>query len=279
MSRHSVPRASTPGRRWALVGWAAAGAAGVLAVLLTVAGIGLVGGPGGPTAPERAPGPAAVAPAAGALPLSTTYATIEAAPRDTGTDAPTGGVVVHPVRETTVHDAPDGTAFARVAPTQIGDTWLPVVGEEPGWVQVLLPSRPNGSTGWLPDAGLERAATAYLVEVDLAAKRLELRRDGETVGSWTVGIGKPSAPTPPGRTFLLGAFTDAAQSYSPVILPLGTHSPTLDTFGGGPGTVAIHTWPTPDVFGTASSEGCIRVPPDALDRLTEVPLGTVVMIS
>jgi lipoprotein-anchoring transpeptidase ErfK/SrfK len=63
-----------------------------------------------------------------------------------------------------------------------------------------------------------------------------------------------------------------------VILPLGAHSPTLDSFGGGPGTVAIHTWPTPDVFGAATSDGCVRVPKDALDQITDVPLGTLVMI-
>ncbi len=63
-----------------------------------------------------------------------------------------------------------------------------------------------------------------------------------------------------------------------MILPLGTHSPTLDSYGGGPGTVAIHTWPTDEGFGEAVSDGCIRVPADALDTLTEVPLGTLVTI-
>jgi lipoprotein-anchoring transpeptidase ErfK/SrfK len=107
---------------------------------------------------------------------------------------------------------------------------------------------------------------------------MELFKGGQRLGDWTVGIGKQSAPTPVGRTFLLGSFSDAAQQYSPVILPLGTHSPTLDSFGGGPGTVAIHTWPTANVFGTRSSDGCIRVPKDALRQLTQVPLGTLVLI-
>ena len=33
-----------------------------------------------------------------------------------------------------------------------------------------------------------------------------------------------------GRTFLHGSITDPNQSYSPVILPLGAHSATLNTF-------------------------------------------------
>ena len=73
-------------------------------------------------------------------------------------------------------------------------------------------------------------------------------------------------------------FADENQTYSPVVLPLGTHSPTHDTYGGGPGTVAIHTWPNADVYGQAISNGSILVPQDALDQLVEVPLGTVVII-
>ncbi|WP_309114675.1 L,D-transpeptidase [Saccharothrix sp.] len=64
------------------------------------------------------------------------------------------------------------------------------------------------------------------------------------------------------------------------MLPLGTHSQTHTSYGGGPGTVGIHTWPTPEVYGTASSDGCVRVPRDALDAMsTRVPLGTPVLIA
>ena len=91
-------------------------------------------------------------------------------------------------------------------------------------------------------------------------------------------MGAPDTPTPVGRTFLLGSIVDDGQSYSPLILPLGSHSDTLDTYGGGPGTVAIHGWPDASVFGRAISHGCVRVPADALDQLRQVPLGTLVII-
>ena len=212
------------------------------------------------------------------LPESTTHTTVEAAPLDPGPAVPTDGAVIHPRQELAVFAAPGGPAFARVGPEQVGETWLPVIAEQPGWVQVLLPSKPNGSTGWMPANGLDRAVSPYLVRVHLRSLSMELFNQGRLRGEWTIGIGKESAPTPPGRTFLLGSFSDSEQEYSPVILPLGIHSPTLDSFGGGPGTVAIHTWPTDDVFGTRSSDGCIRVPQDALDQLTEVPLGTLVLV-
>lgn len=64
-----------------------------------------------------------------------------------------------------------------------------------------------------------------------------------------------------------------------MILPLGLHSDTYTSYSGGPGTVGIHTWPSAEVYGTASSDGCIRVPPEALQLIsTEVPLGSPVVI-
>lgn len=213
-----------------------------------------------------------------ALPQSTTYTVVEGAPLDPGPPAPTDGTVVHPRRDIVVYAAPGGAPIARLGPRQIGDTWLPAIAQQPGWVEVLLPSRPNSSTGWVTETALDRAVTPYLIRVHLRSLNMELFKGGQHLGSWTVGIGKESAPTPAGRTFLLGSFSDTAQRYSSVILPLGTHSPTLNSFGGGPGTVAIHTWPTANVFGTRSSDGCIRVPSDALHQLIQVPLGTLVLI-
>jgi hypothetical protein len=280
MSQHSAPpeaapsRGPAPGpsRRGLLFG----AIAGVVVMFAVVLGFTFFGGgepgtdPSSIAADEVAPG--------GVLPVSSTYTTVEGAPADPDPMGRTDGLVVHPVRETPVHDAPDGRAIARMETTQFGDTWLPVLAEQPGWVQVLLPSRPASSTGWIRADDVERARTPYVIEVHLGSKTLELVRNGDVVDEWSVGIGKPETPTPTGRTFLLGAFADENQNYSPVILPLGTHSPTHDTYGGGPGTVAIHTWPTADVFGAAISDGCIRVPQDALDQLAEVPLGTLVII-
>jgi lipoprotein-anchoring transpeptidase ErfK/SrfK len=225
---------------------------------------------------------AGVDPATAALPLSTTLTTIDGAPVDQTPQNATDGLVVHPQRETPIHETPGGKPLARLPRTMLGDsgtTWLPVIERQPDWVRVLLPSKPNGSTGWIRSVDVDYARTPYVVNVRLRTKKLQLVKDGRVTDAWTVGIGKPAAPTPVGRTFLLGAFTDPKQQFSPVILPLGTHSPTLDTFGGGPGTVAVHTWPTTDVFGTESSDGCIRVPSAALKKLGEVPLGTLVMIT
>jgi len=94
-----------------------------------------------------------------------------------------------------------------------------------------------------------------------------------------VAEGAPGTPTPTGRTFLLASLVPRQPSYSPLILPLGTHSDTLTTYGGGPGTVGLHGWPDPAVFGHAASHGCVRVPAAALRALSRIPLGSPVMIT
>jgi lipoprotein-anchoring transpeptidase ErfK/SrfK len=248
----------------------------VLVVLaLVAAGVALVVQPGrGEAAPSEREQRVRLAD----LPEATTHARLPKAPQDERPHELTDGEVVNPHRMIRVHRAPGGRAFAKVGPQQMGETWLPVIEQRGGWSRVLLPSRPNGATGWIRTAQVERRTSAYLVRVHLGSRRLELFNQGTSIGSWTVAIGKPSTPTPTGRTFLLGSFTDPKQSFSPVILPLGAHSDSLDSYGGGPGTVALHGWPDPDVFGQAVSHGCVRVPGDALDALRQVPLGTLVVV-
>lgn len=212
------------------------------------------------------------------LPVSSTHSTIKAAPHDPRPTKTPSGTVVHPKRATALYDEPDGRPFAKVRPTEFGDVWLPVITRNRDWVQVLLPSKPNGSTGWIRGSELTEAHSRFRVEVHLGDRSLELFEDDALVGTWTVAIGAGDTPTPVGRTFVLGQIIDDKQPFSPVIMPLGSHSETLDSYGGGPGTVALHGWTDPSVFGKAISHGCVRVPDDALDLLRTVPIGTPVMV-
>ncbi|HWI44008.1 MAG TPA: L,D-transpeptidase [Nocardioides sp.] len=212
------------------------------------------------------------------LPASSTKTTIKVAPKDPRPRRIPKGTVVHPRRVVPLYDQPDGKPFAKIGPHQFGDTWLPVITRNRDWVQVLLPSRPNGSTGWIESSQVQEAISHDLIRVHLGSRSMELFRNGKHVGRWAVAVGASSTPTPTGRTFVLGQVEDDQQPFSPVILPLGSHSDTLDTFGGGPGTVAIHGWTDPSVFGKAISHGCIRVPDDALAQVRTVPIGTPVVV-
>lgn len=215
------------------------------------------------------------------LPEATTFGTTPDAPPDPAPQDGTDGVVLRVKQDIAVFDAPAGEAIAVLPSKQFkSPTWVPIVAERGDWARVLLPSRPNGSTGWVRVGTdkVTKARTPYVVDVDVDARRMVVRKNGREIGSWSVGVGAPGTVTPKGRTFVLAAIRETVTDYSPIIFPLGTHSATLTTYGGGPGTVGLHGWPNPEVFGTASSDGCVRVPEDALRLLRSVPLGTLVRL-
>lgn len=255
-------------------------AVAVLAVLLP-AGCAGAGQPGAePQAPQvqRAAGDRAGADDLGRLPEATTFADLPQAPPDPAPNDPTTGVVLNATAELPVHDAPGGAAFAKLPTTQLENpTWVPVLQERGDWAQVLLPSRPNGASGWVrTDSEVRKAISPYSVEVDIDRRHLAIREGERTIAEWTVGVGSLETPTPRGRSYIMAAIEETVTRFSPVILPLGAHSDTFNSYGGGPGTVALHGWPDPDVFGSADSDGCVRVPDDALQMLSELPLGTIV---
>ena len=190
--------------------------------------------------------------------------------------------MLHPAVTRVVYARPGGPPVAALPATELGSpTWVPVVQSKPGWDRILLPARPNRSTGWiyLGGGGLRTAYSAYRVEISLAAFRLTVLDAGRRLGTWTVAVGATGTRTPTGRTFLLASLSPVHPTYSPLILPLGLHSNNLSTFGGGPGTVGLHGWPDPAVFGHAVSHGCVRVPAAALRVLARVPLGSPVVIT
>ncbi len=215
------------------------------------------------------------------LPAATTFGFSRGAPQDQDPFTKETGIVLHPSVRQVVYARPGGPAVAVLPTTELrSPTWLPVVRSQPGWDQVLLPTRPNRSTGWiyLDGGGVQTAYSAYSVQINLAAYRLSISEAGRDLGSWTVAEGAPGTPTPTGRTFLLASMAPAHPTFSALILPLGTHSNTMSTFDGGPGTVGLHGWPDPSVFGHATTHGCVRVPAAALRVLSRVPLGSSVMI-
>ena len=216
------------------------------------------------------------------LPMATTFGTTPAAPADSAPFAAETGIVVHPTVTQVIYARPGGPPAAALPATELGGpTWVPVVQSQPGWEQILLPTRPNRSTGWiyLGGGGLRIEYSSYRVEISLATYRLTILDAGRSLGTWTVATGAAGTPTPAGRTFLLASLAPQHPAYSPLILPLGAHSATLTSYGGGPGTVGLHGWPDPAVFGHAVSHGCVRVPAAALRALSRIPLGSPVMIT
>lgn len=216
------------------------------------------------------------------LPEADTFGTVTGAPSDPQVNAgAAAGKVIHPKNEAVVYASPGGNAIAKLPAIQMGSpAWVPVVSEKDGWAEVLLPTRPNASAGWVhvTSDDFETAQNDYAINVDRASFTLEILSGGKSIGKWTIGTGKAEHPTPPGRAYIIASIEETKNTYSPIVLPLSYHSNSLETFGGGPGTVGLHTWPNDSFVGKANSDGCIRVPKDALDQLVKVPLGTIVNI-
>ena len=219
------------------------------------------------------------------LPQATTFASIPAAPPDLAPFAATSGLVLHPLSPQVLYAAPGKRPIAVLPVTQLGGpTWVPMAQTAQGWAQVLLPSRPNRATGWIYTGGssgsrLEIRSSAYVIRIQLGARKLSVDRGSQSLGTWTVAVGTSRTPTPTGRTFLLASLAPPHPTYSPLILPLGSHSNEFSTFGGGPGTIGLHGWPDQSVFGHAISNGCVRVPADALRALSGIPLGSLALIT
>jgi lipoprotein-anchoring transpeptidase ErfK/SrfK len=158
---------------------------------------------------------------------------------------------------------------------------LPVIATSPGWVQVRLAQRPNGSTAWLPDGDVTLGGTPYRIVINAATTRLALYDNGRLVFSAPAGVGTLEDPTPAGEYFV--AFDEQPSQpnpgYGPFIIVTSDHSQAIsDWEGSGDAVIGIHG-PLGDdsLIGTTGariSHGCVRLHLQSLERLAQVPPGT-----
>jgi lipoprotein-anchoring transpeptidase ErfK/SrfK len=162
---------------------------------------------------------------------------------------------------------------------------LPVLGTAPGWVQVRLAQRPNGSTAWLPARDVKLSSTPYVIVIDLATTRLTLYKHGRRLFTSPAGVGTVSDPTPPGGYFI--AFVEPPPQpnfgYGPFIIVTSAHSPEIaDWEGSGDAVIGIHGPLGEDseigTIGARISHGCIRLHDTALEKLSSLPAGTPIDI-
>jgi lipoprotein-anchoring transpeptidase ErfK/SrfK len=150
------------------------------------------------------------------------------------------------------------------------------------WVEVLLPKRPNGSRGWVPQDVLLVSRTRIRVAIDLSDRKLRVFRADKPVMSASLAIGKPATPTPQGRWFAIAERIDTNMPggfLGPIVLPLTGFSETLNEFAGGDGRVAIHGTSVPSLIGTQASHGCMRMRNADIVRLARLATpGTPVAI-
>ncbi|HMC67943.1 MAG TPA: L,D-transpeptidase, partial [Mycobacteriales bacterium] len=105
----------------------------------------------------------------------------------------------------TVYKAPNG-AFMRYLSnrTPLGSlrTVLVTASRSDGWLQVLLPVRPNGTRGWIRKSAVITTTNPMRIVVSRRYKTLKLYRNGVFVMKFPVAVGKPSTPSPPGLFYV-----------------------------------------------------------------------------
>jgi lipoprotein-anchoring transpeptidase ErfK/SrfK len=150
------------------------------------------------------------------------------------------------------------------------------------WLEVYLPVRPNGTTGWIRGRDVKLRTNPYRIEIDLGRNLLQVLEKGEVTVRETVTAGTGGTPTPTGLfyTTILVEYADPSGAYGPYAFGLSAFSEVLFSFGGGNGQVAIHGTNAPWALGQDVSHGCVRMRNPAIRRLAGfLPLGTPVRIT
>lgn len=152
---------------------------------------------------------------------------------------------------------------------------------ENGWAQVMLPGRPNGSTGWVKSFDMEFYVADSQILIDLDNRRLTYVVGSVEVLSTEVGIGSRYNETPTGHFFVTDNVTLANPNspWGPHALGLSARSETITEFNGGDGIIGIHGTNNPSSIGGNISLGCVRLPNEVITILHRlVPIGTRVTI-
>jgi hypothetical protein len=149
------------------------------------------------------------------------------------------------------------------------------------WLQIEVPARPNGRVGWVPRSALGslHVVKSYL-RVDQSTLTATLYREGKTIFSARIGVGKPSTVTPAGNFYVLEKLRAVGNPiYGPYALGTSAYAPTLSEWPGG-GVVGIHGTNEPQLIPGRPSHGCIRMRDADVARLWSlIGLGTPIQIT
>jgi len=153
--------------------------------------------------------------------------------------------------------------------------------QRPDWLRVLLPVRPNGSSGWVRRDQVDLYEHDFYLVIGLREHRITAFNGNSVLLDERIGLGAGGTPTPTGLFFIKELLQppSAGGPYGPYAYGLSAFSEVLFSFGGGPGTVGIHGTNDPSSIGRNVSNGCIRMSNSGVTRLADtLPLGVPVQI-
>jgi lipoprotein-anchoring transpeptidase ErfK/SrfK len=188
------------------------------------------------------------------------------------------------VPEVAVFDTPDAPEpKQRIKPPDDPprDLVFLVKTERSPWLEVHLPVRPNGSTGWIREADVKLTQHDYRITVELANHKITVTKGTAIVRQEPIAVGKDQTPTPGGLYYtkeLLKA-PNPNTVYGPYAYGLNGFSNVLTTFAGTDAVIGIHGTNDNSVLGKDVSAGCIRMSNEGITKLAEtLPLGVPVEI-
>lgn len=226
----------------------------------------------------------AVAVPASALASSTTTTVHRVRLNKQGT-APWGDTLLASLTHNITGYAEPGRGKTRV----VHADWLgnpittPIVGLAPGYYQIRLPGRPNGTTTWVSRNQVLTSVTPYRIVVNVTHTWLKLFKSNVLVMKAPAGVGTSQYPTPIGRFFVAFYALPPSPGYGPFIMVTSAHSNTItDWEDSGDAMVAIHgplgSQAQIEPHGAHVSHGCIRLLLKDQKKLSHVPDGSPVYV-
>lgn len=154
---------------------------------------------------------------------------------------------------------------------------------EGAWLNVNVPQRPNGVTGWIKSSEVHTYQHSYYMRLQLATRLLSVCNAGRVIQQEKVGVGVSRTPTPIGLFYTVDLIKPKGGpngAYGPYAFGLSGFSETIFDFAGGDGRLGLHGTNKPALLGTPASSGCIRLSNVAITKLAKtLPLGVPIQIT
>ena len=77
-----------------------------------------------------------------------------------------------------------------------------MIEERSDWLNVQLPVRPNGSTGWIRAVDVSLSTHEFVITIELSEHRMTVTNAGEQLLQTPIGVGTADAPTPGGTYYI-----------------------------------------------------------------------------
>jgi lipoprotein-anchoring transpeptidase ErfK/SrfK len=182
-------------------------------------------------------------------------------------------------------DRPNGTVVRRIDDTtEFGspEVLSPTGPRRGAWIAVRHTSLGNRGVAWVRarPAALTLRPRRVRLDVDLSRRELVVVTDGGRPRRFSIAIGAPETPTPPGEFFVTDKLrgADFGAFYGCCILALSGRQPNLPRGWSGGDRLAIHGSPT-STWGLSVSNGCLHARTADLRYLMRtVPLGAAVTV-